>query len=166
MKTNKLHTIKNTGFKVPNNYFNELEDAILSDLKLKAMAPKSGFKLPDTYFNSLEDTIINKLQPEKETKIINLFTWRKVAYATAIAASLILMINIYSNSTKNITIETIETARIEDYILNEDISNTEFAALFTKEDLQDVQLISDGYSSETLENFVFDNLDIEDIIIK
>lgn len=166
MNTNKLHNIKETGFKVPKDYFGSLEDVILTDLKLKEMAPETGYKVPENYFESLEHKITNAIVPEKEVKVIKLFTWRKAAYVSAVAASLILMFNIFFNNTNNVTIENIETASIENYILNEDLESSEIASLFTDEDLSDVQLINDGYSSETLENYIFDNLEIEDIIIK
>ena len=166
MNTNKLHNIKDTGFKVPKDYFGSLEDAILTDLKLKEKAPESGYKVPDNYFDSLEHKITNALVPEKEVKVIKLFTWRKAAYVSAVAASLILMFNVFFNNTNNVTIDNIETASIENYILNEDLETSEIASLFTDDDLSDVQLINDGYSSETLENYIFDNLEIEDIIIK
>ena len=94
MNTNKLHNIKNTGFKVPKDYFGSLEDAILTDLKLKEMAPETGYKVPENYFESLEHKITNAIVPEKEVKVIKLFTWRKAAYVSAVAASLILMFNI------------------------------------------------------------------------
>ncbi len=166
MRTNKLQNIKETGFKVSKDYFKSLEDSILSDLKLKELSPKSGYTTPDYYFNTLEDNIINTINQTKEVKVVKFITWRKVVFATAVAASLILIIDVFFNNTKNVTINTIETASIENYIINEDVETNEFASLFTKEDLQDVQLITDGYNSETLENFVFDNLEIEDIITK
>ena len=80
--------------------------------------------------------------------------------------SIILIINIFFNNAKDVTIENIETASIENYILDEDLETNEFASLFTKEDLSEVRLITDGYSSETLDSFIFDNLDIEDFITK
>ena len=166
MNTNKLHNIKDTGFKVPKDYFGSLEDVILTDLKLKEKAPESGYKVPDNYFDALENKITNAIVLEKEVKVIKLFTWRKAAYVSAVAASLILMFNVFFNNTNNVTIENIETASIENYILNEELETSEIASLFTDEDLSDVQLINDGYSSETLENYIFDNLEIEDIIIK
>lgn len=166
MNTNKLHNIKETGFKVPKDYFGSLEDVILTDLKLKEIAPESGYKVPANYFDSLEHKITNAIIPEKEVKVIKLFTWGKAAYISAVAASLILMFNIFFNNTNHVTIENIETASIENYILNEGLESIEIASLFTDEDLSDVQLINDGYSSETLENYIFDNLEIEDIFIK
>ena len=166
MNTNKLHTIKSAGFKVPKDYFNLLEDAILNDLKLKEIAPVPGYKIPDNYFDSLEDKIITATLKNKEVKVIKLFYWKKVAYSVAIAASLILMFNLFFNDTKKITINSIETASIENYIIDEDIETNEIASLFTNEDLSGVHLINDGYGSQTIENYVFDNLEIEDIIIK
>jgi cell division protein FtsL len=166
MKTNKLHTIKNAGFKVPKDYFTSLEDVILNDIKLKEIAPSSGYKLPENYFDSLENKITSAVIPHKEVKVINLFTWRKAIYVAAVAASFILMFNIFFNNTKIITLDTIETASIENYIINEELETNEIASLFTDEDLSEVHLINDTYNTENLENYVFDNLEIEDIITK
>lgn len=167
MNKNKLHIIKNTGFKVPKDYFASLEDSIISELKLKAFTTESGFKTPNNYFESLEDKIVNTVVTQHtEVKVIKLITWRKASYVAAVAASVVLIFNVFFNNTKNVTIDSIETASLENYFINEDIGSAEFASLFTKEDLSDVRLITDGYSSENLENFVFDNLDIEDIITK
>jgi hypothetical protein len=164
MKTNKLHTIKNTGFKVPEDYFGTLEDTILSDLKLKEITSESGYRVPNNYFETLEEKIITCIKPEKDVKVIKLFTWKKVLYASSIAASLILMLNIFID--KNITMDSIETASIENYIVNEDMDLNEFASLFSEDELSNIQLITDGYNSENIEDYVFDNLEIEDIIIK
>ncbi len=166
MSTNKLHNIKETGFKVPKDYFESFEDNFLNELKLKEITTDSGFKVPDNYFDSLEDKITSAVNQEKEIKVVKLVTWRKAAYAAAIAASLVLMFNIYFNQKTPVTIDTIETASIENYILNEELETTEIASLFNEEDLSDVQLIHDGFSSESIENYIFDNVEIEDIIIK
>lgn len=166
MSTNKLHNIKETGFKVPKDYFESFEDAFLNEIKLKEITTDSGFKVPDNYFDSLEDKITSAVNQEKDIKVIKLVTWRKAAYAAAIAASLVLMFNIYFNQKSPVTIDTIKTASIENYILNEELETTEIASLFIEDDLSDVQLIHDGFSSESIENYIFDNVEIEDIIIK
>lgn len=166
MNTNKLHTIKNTGFKVPENYFASLENRLSRKVKLQETTPQSGYKVPDTYFNSLEDKIINTLHTEKETKVIKLITWPKALTTTAVAASLVLMMHLYLNKPTPITINNIETASIENYMIEEDLEINEFAALFSNEDLVNIQLINDGYSTKNLENYLLDNLDYEDIIKK
>ena len=78
----------------------------------------------------------------------------------------LLKSNIYFNQKSRVTIDTIKTASIENYILNEELETTEIASLFIEDDLSDVQLIHDGFSSESIENYIFDNVEIEDIIIK
>lgn len=166
MSTNKFNNNKDTGFKVPKGYFDSLEAMLLSEIKLKERTTESGFKTPDNYFDSLGDKITKAIKPEPDVKVIKLFTWRKVAYITSIAASLILMFNILFNKSNIVTIDTIETVSIENYILNEDLETSEIASLFTDEDLSDVQLINDGFSSETLENYIFNNVEIDDFIIK
>lgn len=164
MKTNKLHTIKNTGFKVPESYFSSLEDAVCSDLMLNEIAPNSGYKVPDNYFGSIEDKITAAIKPQNEVKVIKLFTPKKIWYASAVAASILLMLTIFMD--KNITVDSIETASIENYIINEDLDLNEFASLFSEDELTNVKLISDGYNSQMLEDYVFNNLEIEDIITK
>lgn len=166
MSTNKLHNIKDTGYKVPEDYFTSFEDTILSEVKLRTSISQSGFEVPDTYFELLEDKISLAVKPEQETKVIKLVTWRKASYAAAVAASLVLMVNIFFYKPINVTINVLETASIENYIINEEIETAEFASLFTQTDLQNVQLINDGFTSENLEKYLFENLEIEDIITK
>lgn len=166
MKTNTLHTIKNTGFTVPKGYFDTLENEILCDIKLKSLATKSGHELPDAYFDTLENNIINTINSKKEVKVIKLVTWEKIASASLVAASVLLMFHLFFNTNKPITIDAIETASLEQYILNEDLDSNEFASLFTDEELSEIHLINDGFNSQTLENYLIDNLEIEDIITK
>ena len=160
-----LHNIKNTGFNIPEDYFTSLEDIILSNAKLREVAPTSGHKVPDDYFDSIEDNIINLVQ-QKETKVVKLITWHKIAYVGAVAASIVLMFNIFFNNGKDVSINTIETASIENYILDEDLEINEFASLFTEEELSNIRLINDGYNQQKLENYLFENLEIDDIVIK
>ena len=121
MKKIRIEDIKETGFRVPENYFNDFEDTLLSELKLKETVGKSGFKVPTDYFESLDESVFNAVTEKKQTKVINLFSWKKAVYTTAIAASLILMFTVFYNKKDSLTLDTIETASIENYILNEDI---------------------------------------------
>lgn len=164
MNHQKIKNIKNSGFKVPQNYFEDMEDFLLSEIKLKKTSATSGFAVPEKYFNTLEHRIISTVQDQKKFKIITLFSWRKVAYVGTIAASLIIMFNIFFNDSKKLTVETIKTASIENYIINEELEITDIASLFTDEDLSEVNFINDQFSPETLENYVLENLEIEDMI--
>ncbi len=44
MNKNKLHTIKDSGFKTPKNYFDGLEDSIMNQIKLQGKIESTGFK--------------------------------------------------------------------------------------------------------------------------
>lgn len=76
MKDNKSHKInfnlseiplKSSGFNVPENYFDSIEDAVLSEIiitKIDSKKDKNAFKTPEDYFESVEDLVITKLKSE------------------------------------------------------------------------------------------------------
>jgi hypothetical protein len=164
MKKNSLNNISKTGFKVPENYFESFEDVLLSELKLKETSANSGFKVPENYFETIDNKIFKAIETEKEVKVINLFSWKKIVYATSIAASMVILFNVLLNKNKPLSIDSIETASIENYILTEELESNEMASLFTNTDLSDINFINNNFNPETLENFVLDNLEIEEII--
>ncbi|MDO5969715.1 hypothetical protein Q4Q35_07835 [Flavivirga aquimarina] len=165
MKQNKLHNIKETGFKVPDGYFNQLEDVILSDIKLKKMSSDSGFKLPKDYFDTLEDTIINKVSAKKSTKVIPLFKKRTLIYISSVAAAVLLLFNL-SIFEKELTFDSLDIETVENYIIDENIGSYEIAALLPEEDLLEENFIEYNVETETVETYILNNLDIEDIIVE
>ncbi len=164
MKKNRLENIKDNGFKVPDNYFNNFEQNLLNEIKLKNKINTSGFKVPEGYFESLTQTIHNAVTEKKQGKVISLFSWKKIAYATGIAASLILMFNIIYNKKEVVTLDSVETASIENYILNTDIESSDIASLLSNEDISEMTFTKSNLSSETLEDYVLDNIDVDYII--
>ena len=164
MKKRHLENIKETGFKVPQNYFEEFEDSLITELKLKETCADSGFKVPTDYFKTVENDILKTVKETKKPKVIKLRTWQKLSYATAVAASLIIMFSIlFNNST--VDINKIETASIETYILNEEFDTNEMATLFKDVDLSAISLSNNNINSETLENYLLDNLEIEELLL-
>ena len=101
---------------------------------------------------------------DHKTKVINLFSFRKIAYAAAVAASLILIYNISYNKNEGLNINHIETASIENYILTEGLETSDIASLFSDEDLSEITSVKNTISSESLENYVLENLDIDELI--
>lgn len=73
MKTKKLHKIaptlssisnKGTGFQIPKNYFESIEDSVLgaiSEKKLPISNNIENFKIPENYFETVEDDVFKKL---------------------------------------------------------------------------------------------------------
>ncbi len=158
--SDKLKNIKNAGFKIPDNYFEGIEDAILNQIKLKNIEG-SGFKVPDNYFESLEDTILNKISKNEKSKVINLFTRRNLMYVSSIAATLLLLFNLSVFHKKTASFETLETASLESYIMNEYIDSYEMASLLTNEDLVEENFIEHNFSEENMESYILNNVDLE-----
>ena len=68
MKKKKLKHIKSTknSFKVPQGYFETIEDAVFAKLAAEKLPKKEGFLVPDTYFETIEDGVLKKIQEEKK----------------------------------------------------------------------------------------------------
>ncbi|MFT4612239.1 MAG: hypothetical protein ACJA1H_001297 [Glaciecola sp.] len=166
MKEKKLDTINTSGFKVPKDYFSQVEEQILSEVHLKNTFDTTGFDVPDSYFESLEHKIFQKLEEEQGVKVIPLFSWKKVIYVSAMAACLVLMFNVFYNASETITFDSLETASIENYLEQEDYTSYELASLLTDDEL-DINNFTDIEISEgSLEDYLLDQSDIEDLILQ
>lgn len=163
MNKNKLHNIKNSGFKTPKNYFDGLEDSIMNQINLQKKIEGAGFITPDNYFESLEDKILEKVN--HQPKVISLFSKRNLFYATSIAAALVIMFSIFINKNE-LTFDDLETASIENYLNEEEIDSYEIASLFTVEELSSDIFIDSDLTSESLEEYLLQNATIEDLIIE
>ncbi len=162
MKQNKLHNIKNTGFKTPNAYFKGLENQILNQVKLSEI-DNSGFKMPKDYLDTVENRVISSLSLKEETKVISLFSKRNIIYISSIAAAILLVFNL---SVFEKDVWDLEAETVENYIIDEAISTYEIAALLDDEDLIEDNFINHSFSDEIIENYVLDNIDIEELILE
>ncbi len=161
MNKGKLHNIKDSGFKAPENYFDGMEDSIMDQIKLHQKIDDTGFRTPDAYFETLEDKILAKV--DQDVKVIPLFSKRNFVYIAGIAAALILMFNIIGNR-NSLTFDDLEIASIENYLSEEDINTYELASLLTDEDLITDNFIDSELSSDALEDYLLQNATIEDLI--
>ncbi|TWO31960.1 hypothetical protein E1J38_011305 [Seonamhaeicola sediminis] len=162
MKKNKLHNIKNSGFKAPNQYFDTLEDHIINELKLKERSHTSGFKAPDNYFDSLEETILNKVSRESKPKVFELFSNKTIVYASSIAAAVLLLISLSLFDSK-ISFDDLDNETVENYLLYENIDSYEIASFLNEEDLKEENFVEFNIDEEVVEDYIFDNLDVEDL---
>lgn len=162
MKENKLHNIDTTGFKTPKNYFESLEDQILSQAKLNKVGG-SGFKIPNNYLDTVEANVLNKVKDNETPKVISLFTKRNIIYVSSIAAAVLLLLNlsIFENNTWDLEAET-----VENYMIEEAISSYEIASLLEDEDLIEENFVNHNFSDENIEDYVLDNVDIEELILE
>ena len=165
MKPKDLKDIQDSGFKIPTGYLEEFEDSILKLASLKEKVSDSGFSIPEGYFDSVESKILSQI-PEKESrKVISLINKKSIIYTTSIAASLVLMFNLIDFNTK-IDINSIETSTIESYLNSEDFDSDELAALLIDSDFLDDSFDTMNFSEEAIEDYVYDNLELDDLYIE
>ena len=165
MKQKKLDTINSSGFKVPKDYFSQVEEQILNEVHLKNKVEVSGFHVPDSYFESLEEQIFEKLETKNETKVIKLFSWKKAMYASAIAATIVLMFNLFFTS-ETITFESIEIATIENYLEDEGFTSNDFASLLTDEELNKDNFIENEIPEYLIKDYLMNTIELEDLILE
>ncbi|TXE20032.1 hypothetical protein ES692_01870 [Psychroserpens burtonensis] len=166
MKHKKLDTLKTSGFEVPKNYFSQVEKDILSEAYLKDKVNVPGFGIPESYFETLESNILSTIEQEYKVKVIPLFNWKNVMYVSAIAACLVLMFNVFYNASETITFDSLETASIENYLEQEDYTSYELASLLTEDELNINNFTDTEISEESLEDYLLDQSNIEDLILQ
>ncbi len=68
-------TGKKTGFSIPENYFEEMEDNFFSSIATESLPKEDAFKTPSNYFETVENDILSKLniETDKEVKVISLY---------------------------------------------------------------------------------------------
>lgn len=100
-------------FKIPDNYFEELENTLLNTPKTSSKNP--GFKTPKGYFKTLENVLV-----EKNTKP-SLNVPRKLIVAfTSIAAIMLLMLTLTPEENLQ---PTIEEQALNDFVENYYLEN-------------------------------------------
>ncbi|WOD44301.1 hypothetical protein [Hwangdonia lutea] len=168
MKNKNLHNMKSSGFKTPDNYFESFDDKLLAKLKAQNKLDDiktTGFKVPNDYFETIDDAILSTVQNQKDTKVVSLFSWRKMAYASAVAASIILMFNLFFNTPEKLTFDSLEIASIENYLAEEGFTTYELATLLTDEELNSEAFTNTQITEDSLEDYLLNNANIEDLLI-
>ena len=164
MKKEKLHKNNKTGFKTPENYFESFEASINDRLNIedKLQGLKDpGFSVPKDYFKNLDQNILEQLQPK--TKVVKLNTRKRFYYVASIAASLLLLIAIFTP--KNTTSE-LSIAMVEDYFETQNLDSYELAQLLEDTDFlaEDFKITEANYNENNLESYLLDHADLELII--
>jgi len=149
MENKNLHNIKETGFKVPQDYLEAFEDTILNEVKLKSIVSESGLKAPKGYLDDFNVSV------KEETKVISIFNKKNIIFVSSIAAAIVLFFSLNIFNTSTTTLDDIDTASVDDYILNE-TEISELTTLFQDSDLSEAQFIDYTLSDEALDSFIED----------
>ena len=139
----------------------QAEDEVLSFL------PKSdGFKAPHGYFDQLAEKLKQKLTP-KETKVLNLRTYRKVGYSVAaVAAIFILVFALRSPSETPIEFSDLATTEIASYFeaTQWDVPTAELAEIIPVDEVELADLVETDLESENILEYLDENIeDIDEI---
>ncbi|MDO6760076.1 hypothetical protein Q4566_07675 [Tamlana sp. 2_MG-2023] len=168
MKTNKLHNDKSTGFKVPEGYFDTLDDKIMSQVKNNLTldtGAENGFKVPKDYFNTVDERIIKRIENgEKTAKVIPIFNKKTILFASSIAAAVLLLFNLSVFESNKPSFNNLDVQTVENYIIYEDISTSELATLFTVEELDETVLSESVFDDENIEDYLLNHADIENLL--
>ncbi|HFS67073.1 MAG TPA: hypothetical protein ENK67_02560 [Flavobacteriia bacterium] len=135
----------NKEFKIPENYFSELETKIM-----KSVATKNEFGVPSNYFEEVENKVLHKTIGKKNPKIILL-------QRLSIAAAIIIFVSIYFRTDKNITFSNINNNEIIDY-LSENIDSDDMNDII---DIQKIEIPDNNLQKNEIIKYLDDN-DIEE----
>lgn len=163
-----LNNIKKAGFEVPKDYFQNMEDRIMDTIKLNDALQnmdETGFKAPEGYFDTLEDVVLTKVKDDKNPKVISLFNKQNLIYISGVAAAVLIMFNVFWNSSDT-SIDTIDAEMVENYIIDQGINTYEIASLLSNDDdiNLDIELFDETFNEDSLEDYLFENVDLEDFI--
>lgn len=167
-KNKKIAQKQRTGFEVPTNYFNSFEDKLFKNLPVnKAVNAqnKTGFNIPNHYFENFDEHLFDASQIPKPSKVIKLWSYQNLAYATSVAAAVILVITLVFNSQKTLDFESLEVASIQNYIETTDFSTYDIASLLTDNELTSELISQESISDQALENYLIERTNFEDLLI-
>lgn len=100
---------------------------------------ESGFKTPDNYFENFSEKLLNNL-PEKEVKVISIYekrkTWIYAVAAVLVLAISVPVLNQYFNKSNEIESLVIENYLAS----NTSINDNDIADLLTDNDIQKIKI--------------------------
>ena len=152
-----------TGYTIPENYFDGIEDDIFIKLAEEKFSKKIDFEIPDNYFEAIDDKINTKIKPLKKGKVISLQQSVLKYAAMAVAACFLLFLGINYVNTDNKTDNTILASDIEIWFeesLGAD-ENSELALVFENDfDLSENDIV---FNDDLIEDY-FDNISDVDLL--
>ncbi len=151
MEKNKLPYHQQKDFKVPEGYFETLEERIMQQVtslngkEQTALPSNNGFKVPENYFNNFETKLFQKLEKEKKTpRVISLLNKEIFYYVAGAAAVFVALFStILNKPSQPVEFGDLEISTLEIYLyetLEPDVSQylNEEEAFLSKAENADV----------------------------
>ena len=140
MKKKELGNIEN-GFKVPDGYFSEFEERMITRLgrtesENSLLPGKNPFEVPEGYFAHFEERVTKLFHEKEEVKVIPLFRRKAFSYVASVAAVLLVIFtSIVLNSGNELSFNDIDVLTMENYLLESlDMRNPEETLLLSDQD--------------------------------
>ena len=160
-------------FKTPEGYFDNFHERLMNKINaeednetLSFLPASDGFAIPEGYFERVEEKILSRVG-QLETKVITLRPYRKYFYgAAAVAAVLLIFLNLNINTDSPIGFEDLASAEIDTYLENTelDLSSYELAELVSIEDTELKDVMDTPLESENILEYLDENIeDIEEL---
>lgn len=158
------------GFRVPENYFDTLQERIMQNVATENLPKETGMQVPENYFEHLESRIVTnstKIKARKESKLIRLNTWW---YAAAAACTIAFGLWLTPNSSEvNQSILPIVSTDyslenyMEDMVL--DMPESTLYNLIDNTDYVDNRTPFNGkINKEDVEEYLMENLDLSTLL--
>ena len=107
-------------FKLPENYFEQFEDYLYTEIKFQQLFPNKtdGFIVPEGYFEQVEIKLLNKNR--KQTPVIDL-NYRKFAAAIiSIAALFAILFYTVKPTADDASFEGLSISNLENYLIEQE----------------------------------------------
>ena len=140
-------------FKTPENYFENLEDVVIAKLKVETLSESAQNSVPDNYFETFEDNVLSKLN--SKPKVISIKKVTKYLIPIAAAASF-LLIFLLNNNSNSVTFESLASTEIEEWIDNGlvDLDPYQMANIYSDVEI-DNNFISEKISENDIEDYLY-----------
>lgn len=140
-----------TGFTIPEDYFNSIENVFFSNSIEKCLPKKDGFNTPENYFNKLDNQILIKLRNTKKGKLIKIKMLQLVPIAATIAIFLFIGINfIY---TENSELSSDEITNWFETNINT-ISYDDITAFYGDANFDDIELLEHIINEDLIKTYI------------
>ena len=172
MKKKGLPYRKDSGFKVPENYFQDFEARLMSQLptveeNFILHEKSSPFKVPDAYFDQFESRLNERLNI-KETRVIPLNNRKKLLFYVAGVAAVLAVIfsSVVFNRSQSFEYNDLDILAVENYLLESfDYSSPEETHLLKEGDFTFATSPNAGVDREALLEYLNENMEDPSLLL-
>lgn len=164
---------KDSGFKVPENYFQDFEARMMAQLPAgeeNSILPEksSPFKVPDSYFEQFESRLAEKLEiKDKTPKVIPLFNRKHLSYIAGVAAVLaVIFSSVVFNRSQTFDYNELDVLAVENYLLESfEDSNPEETHLLKEGDFSFATSPNASVDREALLEYLNENMEDPSLLL-